>query len=56
MEKSEPIRRFVEKTPGNRFNPAQGETTICGVIIETDDNGLCNSIEPFRVGGVLSST
>ena len=56
MEKTEPIRRFVEKTPGNRFNPAQGEATICGVIIETGDNGLCNSIEPIRVGGVLSST
>ena len=56
MEKTEPIRRFLEKTPGNRFSPAQGEPTLCGVIIETDENGLCNSIEPIRLGGVLSNT
>lgn len=56
MEKTEPLRRFLEKTPGNRFSPAQGEPTLCGVIIETDENGLCNSIEPIRLGGVLSNT
>ena len=56
MEKTEPVRRFVEKTPGNRFSPAQGDTTICGVIIETSEVGLCSKIEPLRVGGVLSST
>ena len=56
MEKTEPVRRFVEKTPGNRFSPAQGDATICGVIIETNDDGLCNKIEPLRLGGVLSST
>ena len=56
MEKTEPVRRFVEKTPGNRFSPAQGDATICGVIIETDDDGLCDKIEPLRLGGVLSST
>ena len=56
MEKTEPVRRFVEKTPGNRFSPAQGAATICGVIIETNDDGLCDKIEPLRLGGVLSST
>ena len=56
MEKTEPVRRFVEKTPGNRFSPAQGDATICGVIIETNDDGLCDKIEPLRIGGVLSST
>ena len=56
MEKTEPVRRFVEKTPGNRFSPAQGDATICGVIIETNDDGLCDKIEPLRLGGVLSST
>ena len=56
MEKTEPVRRFVEKTPGNRFSPAQGDTTICGVIIETSEVGLCSKIEPLRLGGVLSST
>ena len=56
MEKTEPIRRFVEKTPGGRFNPAQGSPTLCGVIIETGSDGLSETIEPFRLGGVLSQT
>ena len=56
MEKTEPIRRFVEKTPGGRFNPAQGSPTLCGVIIETSPDGLGETIEPFRLGGILSQT
>ena len=56
MEKTEPIRRFVERTPGGRFNPAQGIPTLCGLIIETSVDGLSESIEPFRVGGILSQT
>ena len=56
MEKTEPIRRFVEQTPGGRFNPAQGDPTLCGVIVETSSDGLSESIEPFRVGGILSQT
>jgi metallophosphoesterase (TIGR00282 family) len=56
MEKTEPIRRFVEKTPGGRFNPAQGSPTLCGVIIETSSDGLSETIEPFRLGGILSQT
>ena len=56
MEKTEPIRRFVEKTPGGRFNPAQGSPTLCGVIVETTPDGLSETIEPFRLGGILSQT
>ena len=56
MEKTEPIRRFVEKTPGGRFNPAQGSPTLCGVIVETSSDGLSEAIEPFRLGGILSQT
>ena len=54
MEKSEPLRRFVTKIPGGRFSPANGEATLCGVIVETDpQTGLANSIEPIREGGRL---
>ena len=56
MEKTEPIRRFVEMTPGGRFNPAQGSPTLCGVIVETSPDGLSEAIEPFRLGGILSQT
>ncbi len=39
MEKSEPINRFLTKMSSQRFQPAAGEATICGVIIETDADG-----------------
>ena len=57
MDKSEPLRRFVTGMSKERFTPADGEGTVCGAIIETDDkSGLANSIEMLRVGGCLSST
>ena len=57
MDKSEPLRRFITGMPKERFTPADGEGTICGAIIETDDkSGLANSIEMLRLGGCLSST
>ena len=57
MDKSEPLRRFITGMPKERFTPADGEGTICGAIIETDDkSGLANAIEMLRLGGCLSST
>ena len=53
MEKTEPLRRFLTKMPSQRFQPAAGEATICGVIIETAPTGLASSIDPLRVGGCL---
>ena len=37
VEKDEPIRRFIRKTPGSRYEPANGPATLCGVAVETDD-------------------
>ncbi|MBV8777039.1 MAG: metallophosphoesterase, partial [Alphaproteobacteria bacterium] len=35
--------------------PADGEATVCGVFIVTDDaTGLCRRIEPVRIGGRLA--
>ena len=57
MDKSEPLRRFVTGMSKERFTPADGEGTVCGAIIETDDkSGLANSIEMLRLGGCLRST
>jgi calcineurin-like phosphoesterase len=54
MQKEEPLRRFQTKIASNRFEPAMGEATVCGVAIETDDaTGLATAIEPLRLGGVL---
>lgn len=56
MQKEEPLRRFLTKIASNRFEPAMGEATICGALIDTDDaTGLATGIEPLRMGGVLRS-
>lgn len=55
VDKDEPIRRFVRKIPGGRFEPAGGPATLCGVAVETDDtSGLALRIAPVRLGGRLA--
>lgn len=55
MEKEEPIRRFIRKVPGGRFEAAGGEATICGFAVETDDaTGLAVKCAPVRIGPRLS--
>ncbi|SDE60348.1 hypothetical protein SAMN05421538_108135 [Paracoccus isoporae] len=54
MEKAEPMRRFVTGMTRERFTPAMGEVTLCGVLVETDDRtGLAKAIWPVRDGGRL---
>lgn len=56
MDKTEPLNRFLRKLPIERFEPASGPATICGVAVETDDRtGLATGIAPIRIGGRLSS-
>ena len=41
--------------PGDKPQPAEGEATLCGVLVETDDaRGWRARIEPVRVGGRLA--
>ncbi|NWG45832.1 MAG: YmdB family metallophosphoesterase [Alphaproteobacteria bacterium] len=55
MEKDEPLARFTRKMPGGRFQPAEGEASVCGAFVETDDaTGLARRIEPVRIGGRLT--
>ena len=55
MDKAEPLNRFLRKLPVERFKPADGPATLCGVAVETDDKtGLAVAIAPIRVGGRLS--
>jgi hypothetical protein len=57
MDKEEPMRRFTTRMRSGRFQPAEGEGTLSGVVIETDDRtGLATSIQPVRIGGVLGQT
>ncbi len=55
MDRHEPIRRWLEKTPGSRLEVAEGRGALCGLAVETDDStGLALHVAPVRVGQVLS--
>lgn len=55
MDKAEPLRRFITGMSRDRFTPAEGEATLSGVMVETDDRtGLSRSVTPVRDGGRLS--
>ena len=56
MEKEASIRRFVTRMPGpKKPQVAEGEATLCGVFVVTDDaTGFATRIEPVRLGGRLA--
>ena len=57
MDKAEPLQRFLRKLPIERMKPAEGEATVAGLIVETDDiSGLAKRVAPIRVGGMLAPT
>jgi metallophosphoesterase (TIGR00282 family) len=53
MEKTEPVQRFVRKMATQRFTPATGPATLCGVFVQTSAKGLATRIDPIRLGGRL---
>lgn len=54
-KKEVPIHRFVKKTPAHHLEPADGEATLCGAVIDIhDQTGLATNIQRLRIGGVLS--
>ncbi len=55
MDKAEPMRRFLTGMSGGRFTPANGDGSLSGVLVETDNaTGLATSITPVRDGGALA--
>jgi metallophosphoesterase (TIGR00282 family) len=55
MNKEEPLNRFLRRIPSERFEPANGPATLCGIAVETDDaTGLAVKVSPVRLGGGLS--
>lgn len=57
MDKEEPLRRFITGMNKGRFQPAAGEATLSGLLVQTDDKtGKAISVEPVRDGGILSQT
>jgi metallophosphoesterase (TIGR00282 family) len=55
MDKGEPVQRFIRKMSTQRFAPATGPATLCGVFVQTGANGLATRIDPVRVGGRLKT-
>jgi 2',3'-cyclic-nucleotide 2'-phosphodiesterase len=54
MRKEISVQRFIRKLPGERMTPAEGQATVCGLVVDTDDKtGLAKRVQPVRVGGVL---
>lgn len=57
MDKAEPMRRFLTGMTRERFTPAKGEATLCGLFVETDDRtGLATMVRPIRQGPRLQET
>jgi metallophosphoesterase (TIGR00282 family) len=57
MAKEGAAARFWRRMPGERLAPAEGEATISGVFVVTDDaTGLALRVAPVRQGGRLSQT
>lgn len=57
MTKAVSINNFLRKMPRQRMSPAEGDATLCGVLVESDDRtGLALNVAPVRVGGRLSQT
>jgi hypothetical protein len=55
LQKAPAVRRFVTKMPSDRPQVAEGEGTLCGVLVQTDDaTGLAYRVEPVRIGGRLT--
>ena len=55
MDKEEPLRRFIEKTPGARMESASGPGALAGLAVETDDKtGLAVKLAPYRSGPGLA--
>ena len=55
MQKANSIQRFATQLPGQRYQPALGEGSLCGLFIETDDHtGLAREVAPIRMGGHLA--
>jgi len=55
MDKAISLERWRSSVPGPRLQPADGEATLCAVLVTTDPkSGLATGIEPVRLGGGLA--
>ena len=56
MNKQNSLNRFLKK-PSERYHPANGTASLCGVIVEADiKTGLAKNVESFIYGGELKNS
>ncbi|MBI3419028.1 MAG: TIGR00282 family metallophosphoesterase [Proteobacteria bacterium] len=56
MKKDQAVFRFLRKYSFERLAPAEGEGTVCGAVVESDDaTGLAKNMTAVCVGGVLGA-
>lgn len=54
LVKEQPLLRFTRKMPTEHLHPAEGEGTLCGIYVETNEvEGRARLIQPVRLGGRL---
>ena len=54
MQEDSSMKRFTHKIHAfSKMTPAGHEATVCGVIIDVDQNGLCENIKTIKKGGFL---
>ena len=57
MNKLDAMNRFVfPNKKKSKLEVSSGEPTLCGVVIESMENGLAKTIHPIRLGGKLEQT
>ncbi|MBY0338291.1 MAG: YmdB family metallophosphoesterase [Acetobacteraceae bacterium] len=56
MQKGAASLRFWRRVPSEKLGPAEGEATLCGLFVETDDaTGLARRVQAIRLGGALEA-
>ena len=56
MDKDIVLQKMVDQVPGERMRPAEGEGSICGIIVETDnETGLAKGVQPIQMGPGFAS-
>lgn len=56
FEAKGPLERFLTKIPKAKMEPASGEGTVCGMVVETDDKtGLAKSCKAIQYPKPLSA-
>jgi 2',3'-cyclic-nucleotide 2'-phosphodiesterase len=53
MTKHEPLGRFLRRISTQKFEPATGPATLCGIAVETAADGLAQRVAAVRLGGRL---